>query len=291
VKGIVLAGGSGTRLGPLTRSMSKQIMPVFDKPMIYYPLSVLMLAGIREIAVITTPRDQAVFQGLLGDGSQFGISLTYVVQDHPRGISDAFNLCATFIGDAPVTLILGDNLFYGHGLSQILQTSIVPAISGATIFSYHVHDARRYGVVSVDANGRATEIEEKPEKPKSSLAVTGLYVYDNSVVDRVRALKPSARGELEITDLNRTYLDEGKLHVTPLGRGIAWLDTGTPEALLEASEFVRSLQRRQGLQIACLEEIGYRRGWISLDELSATAAELSACEYGQYLNELASGQS
>jgi glucose-1-phosphate thymidylyltransferase len=286
LKGIVLAGGSGTRLGPLTVSTSKQLLPVYDKPMIYYPISVLMLAGIREIQIVTTPRDQAGFRELLGDGSHLGIELSYAIQDTPRGIADAFILCRDFIGNSPVTLILGDNLFYGHGLSEILHHSIVDSISGATIFSYHVNNPRRYGVVSVNKSGQAIQLEEKPEKPRSSLAVTGLYVYDNSVVDKVENLAPSARNELEITDLNKLYLDEEILQVVPLGRGIAWLDTGTARSLLEASEFVRSLQSRQGLQIACLEEIAFRQRWIDRDAIDRAAWTYRPSDYGKYLQHL-----
>jgi glucose-1-phosphate thymidylyltransferase len=286
LKGIVLAGGSGTRLGPLTVSTSKQLLPVYDKPMIYYPISVLMLAGIREIQIVTTPRDQAGFRELLGDGSKLGVELSYAIQDTPRGIADAFILCRDFIGSSPVTLILGDNLFYGHGLSEILRHSIVDSITGATIFSYHVNNPRRYGVVSVNKSGQAVRLEEKPEKPRSSLAVTGLYVYDNSVVDRVENLAPSARNELEITDLNNIYLEDEILQVVPLGRGIAWLDTGTARSLLEASEFVRSLQSRQGLQIACLEEIALRQRWINRDAIDRAARTYRSSEYGKYLQHL-----
>lgn len=286
MKGIILAGGSGSRLGPLTRSTSKQLLPVFDKPMIYYPLSVLMLAGIRDIAIITTPRDRDAFIALLGDGSKYGVSLDYVTQDQPRGISEAFILCADFIGDQPVTLILGDNLFYGHGMSGLVRESIAPPISGATVFSCSVSDPSRYGVATIDGEGRVIRIEEKPANPTSNLAITGLYIYDNTVVERARSLSPSARGELEITDLNRTYLEQGTLKVTPLGRGVAWMDTGTPDALLESSEFVRSLQRRQGLHIACLEEIAFRQGWITQAVLAEAVAGLGASEYGRYLAEI-----
>ncbi|BDX00720.1 glucose-1-phosphate thymidylyltransferase [Maricaulis maris] len=254
--------------------------------MIYYPLSALMLAGIRQVEIITTPRDEADFRKLLGDGSQLGMKLSYVVQTAPRGIADAFILCRDFIGDSPVTLILGDNLFYGHGLSELLHQSVSGSIAGATIFSYHVNNPRRYGVVSVDKSGRATALVEKPQMPKSNLAVTGLYVYDNTVVDRVRVLSPSARNELEITDLNKLYLQDGSLRVVPLGRGVAWLDTGTAQSLLEASEFVRSLQRRQGLQIACIEEIAYRQGWIGSADLDRAAKSFESCDYGKYLDRL-----
>lgn len=288
MKGIILAGGSGSRLAPLTTCTSKQLLPVFDKPMIYYPLSVLMLAGINDILMITTPHDQPRFQELLGDGSRFGIRLSYVVQPKPEGLAQAFILGADFVGNDRVTLILGDNLFYGHGLSDILKAEVRNDRPGATIFSYRVNDPARYGVVTIDTDGRATHIEEKPAAPRSDQAVTGLYVYDNSVLDIARSIEPSARGELEITDVNRAYLDRGDLRVVPMGRGIAWLDTGTAQALLEASEFVRSLQHRQGLQIACLEEIAFRNGWIDRAALQAAADYAPASEYGQYLNRLLS---
>jgi glucose-1-phosphate thymidylyltransferase len=287
LKGIILAGGSGSRLSPLTICTSKQLLPVYDKPMIFYPLSALMLAGIRDILVITTPQDQDRFKQLLGDGSEFGVRLSYMVQQEPKGIAQALLLGADFVGDDGVTLILGDNMFYGHGLSESLMKAVNNAGQGATIFSYHVTNPKRYGVVSVDENNRATSIEEKPAKPKSNLAVTGLYIYDNDVLDIAASITPSARGELEITDVNRVYLERGLLRVVTMGRGIAWLDTGTPQALLEASEFVRSLERRQGLQIACLEEIAYRKGWIDKDGLERAAVKYKNSDYGKYLNNLA----
>lgn len=286
MKGIILAGGSGTRLAPLTLATSKQLLPVYDKPMIYYPLSVLMLAGIKDILIITTPDDIGRFQSLLGDGAQFGIQLSYVAQPRPEGLAQAFILGEDFIGSDPVTLILGDNLFYGHGLPDTVRAVVEAREPGATIFSYHVNNPRRYGVVSLDDQGRPVDIEEKPEQPKSNYAVTGLYVYDNAVIDIAKSIRPSSRGELEITDVNRTYLEQGGLRVAQLGRGTAWLDTGTAQALLEASEFVRSLQRRQGLQIACLEEIAYRNGWIDLAVLSAAEARYRNSEYGEYLSRL-----
>jgi glucose-1-phosphate thymidylyltransferase len=286
VKGIILAGGSGTRLGPLTVSTSKQLLPVYDKPMVYYPLSVLMLAGIREILIITTPKDQPRFQELLGDGSQYGISISYAEQAEPRGLAEAFLIGRDFVGDDRVTLILGDNLFYGHGLTDTLRSAVAEPGPGATIFAYHVNKPQRYGVVTMDKSGRAVEIEEKPENPKSNRAVTGLYIYDNSVLDIAREIRPSSRGELEITDVNRTYLERGELKVIELGRGIAWLDTGTCQALLEASEFVRSLQRRQGLQIACLEEIAFLNRWISRSALEQVETRFRNSEYGRYIGQL-----
>ena len=286
MKGIILAGGSGTRLAPLTLATSKQLLPVYDKPMIYYPLSVLMLAGIKDILIITTPDDIGRFQSLLGDGAQFGIQLSYVAQPRPEGLAQAFILGEDFIGSDPVTLILGDNLFYGHGLPDTVRAVVEAREPGATIFSYHVNNPRRYGVVSLDDQGRPVDIEEKPEQPKSNYAVTGLYVYDNAVIDIAKSIRPSSRGELEITDVNRTYLEQGDLRVAQLGRGTAWLDTGTAQALLEASEFVRSLQRRQGLQIACLEEIAYRNDWIDLAVLNAAEARYRNSEYGEYLSRL-----
>lgn len=287
MKGIILAGGSGSRLSPLTLGISKQLLPIFDKPMIYYPLSALMLAGIRDILIITTPEDHNRFQRVLGDGSTFGVNLTYTVQPEPKGLAQAFILGKDFVGSDPVTLILGDNLFYGHGFSNLLQAAVADVSDGATVFSYHVNDPERYGVVEVDENGNAISIEEKPTNPKSNLAVTGLYVYDNSVLEIANTIEPSARGELEITDINKTYMERGLLRVQRIGRGIAWLDTGTAEALLEAAEFVRSLQYRQGLQIACLEEIAFRNGWIDRNQLSAAAAKYRASEYGTYIRHLA----
>ncbi len=282
MKGIILAGGSGSRLAPLTTCTSKQLLPVFDKPMIYYPLCVLMQSGIREVLLITTPVDQDRFRALLGDGSSFGIELSYVVQTEPRGLADAFILGADFIGSGPVTLILGDNLFHGDGLSTMLQDAQA-SISGATIFSSHVDRAERYGVVCLDGTGKPVSIEEKPRVPKSNLAVTGLYVYDTSVLGIAKTVKPSARGELEITDVNRSYMLQGSLSVTQLSRDIAWLDTGTAEALLEASEFVRSLQHRHGLQIACLEEIGLQRGWLDIQMVEKASSLTRSSGYGIYL--------
>lgn len=286
MKGIILAGGSGTRLGPLTVSTSKQLLPVYDKPMIFYPLSVLMLAGVRDILIITTPQDQPRFRDLLGDGSRYGISLHYAEQAEPKGLAEAFLIGRDFVGQDRVTLILGDNLFYGHGLTDTLRAAVGAPGPGATIFAYHVNRPQRYGVVTLDAAGRPVGIEEKPEQPRSNRAVTGLYIYDNSVLDIAREIRPSARGELEITDVNRTYLERNDLRVIELGRGIAWLDTGTSQALLEASEFVRSLQRRQGLQIACLEEIAYLNQWISRDALEAAEARFRKSDYGRYIGQL-----
>ncbi|MDY6942084.1 MAG: glucose-1-phosphate thymidylyltransferase RfbA [Pseudomonadota bacterium] len=281
-KGIVLAGGSGTRLHPLTLTVSKQLMPVYDKPMIYYPICTLMLAGIREILIITTPRDQAAFQQLLGDGSHWGLNLTYAVQPTPEGLAQAFTIGADFIGQSPVCLILGDNLFYGHGLAEVLQRANATT-QGGTVFGYYVRDPQRYGVVGFDASGRAVDIQEKPARPRSHYAVTGLYFYDNDVVDIARRLKPSLRGELEITDVNTAYLDRGDLRVELLGRGTAWLDTGTHDALLDAAQFIRVVEERQGLKIACPEEIAWRKGWIDDDQLSSLAATLRKSGYGDYL--------
>lgn len=281
----MLAGGSGTRLWPLTLCTSKQLLPVYDKPMIYYPLSVLMLAGIRDILIITTPEDQPRFRQLLGDGAQFGIRLSYVVQPSPQGLAQAFLLDEDFIGDEPVTLILGDNLFYGDGFDGLVRKAAT-VTTGATIFTYHVNKPQRYGVVVLDENGRPVSIDEKPEEPRSNLAVTGLYLYDSDVVEIARSIRPSARGELEITDVNRAYMERGDLRVQQLGRGVAWLDTGTPQALLEASEYVRSLERRQGLQIACLEEIAFLNHWIERDELQRSAKRFANSDYGKYLAKL-----
>ncbi len=281
-KGIILAGGSGTRLHPLTRSVSKQLMPVYDKPMIYYPLSTLMVAGIRDILVITTPHEQGDFRHLLGDGGQWGLALQYAVQPSPDGLAQAFLIGARFIADGPVCLILGDNIFYGESLGETFQRAERQQ-SGATVFGYYVNDPERYGVVSFDDAGRATGIEEKPANPQSHFAVTGLYFYDNQVVEIARGLAPSARGELAITDVNRAYLAEGSLRVEILGRGIAWLDTGTPDALLEAATFVRVVEHRQGLKIACPEEIAYRMGLITAEELERQAHALRNSGYGQYL--------
>lgn len=281
-KGIILAGGSGTRLYPLTHSVSKQLMPIYDKPMIYYPLSTLMLAGIREILVITTPRDQEAFRQLLGDGSGWGLSLRYAVQPRPEGLAQAFQIGADFVGSAPVTLVLGDNIFYGEGLSRRLQ-SIAARQEGATIFGYAVSDPGRYGVIAFDGQGRATSIEEKPARPQSNYAVTGLYFYDNRVIDIARQVVPSLRGELEITDVNRVYLEQGRLTVEPLSRGTAWLDTGTHQSLVEAALFIKVVEDRQGLKIACPEEIAYRMGYIDDQQLAALARPLRKSGYGQYL--------
>jgi len=285
MKGIILAGGTGTRLWPTTRAVSKQLLPVYDKPMIYYPLTTLMLAGIRDVLVITTPHEQALFRGLLGDGSRWGMSLSYAAQPRPEGIAQAFVVGRDFVGTGPVTLVLGDNIFFGHGLSEVLQRT-AQRTAGATVFGYRVRDPQRYGVVELDDAGRPVAIEEKPEAPRSPWAVTGLYMYDNRVLDIAAELRPSARGELEITDVNRAYLQMGELHVEALGRGYAWLDTGTPESLLEASQFVHAVEARQGQKIACIEEVAFHMGFIDAARVAELAAEYRGNAYGAYLTEL-----
>jgi glucose-1-phosphate thymidylyltransferase len=288
MKGIILAGGAGTRLYPLTKAISKQIMPVYDKPMIYYPLSILMLAGIRDILVISTPRDLPVFEELFGTGEQLGLRMSYAVQEQPRGLADAFIIGADFIGKDSVALILGDNIFYGQSFSRVLR-EVASREQGATIFGYYVRDPREYGVVEFDESGMAISIEEKPEHPKSNYAVPGLYFYDNEVVEIARNVKPSARGEIEITSINNEYLRRGTLRVETLGRGFAWLDTGNHDSLLDAADFVSAFQKRQGLYISCIEEIAYKRGFITKDQLLELAKPLMKTAYGQYMVEVANG--
>ncbi|MGO4741493.1 glucose-1-phosphate thymidylyltransferase RfbA [Bosea sp. 2KB_26] len=285
MKGIILAGGTGTRLHPVTSVVSKQLLPVYDKPMIYYPLSTLMLAGIREILIITTPHDQALFTRLLGDGTQFGLKLSYAVQAEPRGLADAFIVGRDFVGTDRVALVLGDNIFYGHGLPELMAEAVARP-KGATVFGYVVSDPQRYGVVELDAAGKGISIEEKPAEPKSNLAVTGLYFYDNDVLDIAAGIKPSARGEIEITDINRAYMARGELHVQIMGRGFAWLDTGTHESLMEAGQFIEILERRQGMKISCPEEIAFRKGFITRDQLAELAKLTGKSSYGQYLAKL-----
>ena len=288
MKGIILAGGAGTRLYPLTKAISKQIMPVYDKPMIYYPLSTLMLAGIREVLIISTPRDLPVFEELLGDGSQLGMEFTYAVQEQPRGLADAFIIGADFIGRDHVALVLGDNIFYGQSFSRVLREAALRE-KGATIFGYYVRDPKEYGVVEFDRTGKALSIEEKPENPKSNYAVPGLYFYDSDVVEIAANVKPSARGEIEITSINNEYLRRGTLHVETLGRGFAWLDTGNHDSLLDAADFVSAFQKRQGLYISCIEEIAYKRGFINREQLLKLAEPLMKTNYGKYMKEVADG--
>ena len=284
-KGIILAGGSGTRLYPVTQSISKQLLPVYDKPMIYYPLSTLMLAGIQDILIISTPNDTPLFESLLGDGNQWGLNISYKVQPSPDGLAQAFILGETFIGNDLSALVLGDNIFYGHNFNELLLNAMMRDDS-ATVFAYHVNEPERYGVAEFNKNNKVLSLEEKPKNPKSKYAVTGLYFYDNNVVSMAKSLKPSARGELEITDLNRLYLEKDKLNVEIMGRGYAWLDTGTHDSLLEASQFIATLEKRQGLKVSCPEEISYRRGWISASQLEKLAAPLSKNTYGQYLQRI-----
>ena len=291
MKGIILAGGAGTRLYPLTMVTSKQLLPVYDKPMIYYPLSTLMLAGIREILIISTPHDLPNFERLLGDGTQYGLKLSYKVQPSPDGLAQAFILGEEFIGNDTVAMVLGDNIFYGSGLSQYLKNAVENANKGgASIFGYYVNDPERFGIVEFDANGKVLSVEEKPEKPKSNYCITGLYFYDNSVVEKAKNLKPSVRGELEITDLNRLYLNEDNLHVEIFGRGYAWLDTGTMDSLVDAADFVRTLEERQGLKISAIEEIAYTKGWITKEELIDAAKRYGKSPYGHHLMNVAEGK-
>lgn len=285
MKGIILAGGNGTRLHPMTLVTSKQLLPIYDKPMIYYPLSTLMLAGVREIMIISMPRDLSLFRDLLGDGSSLGISITYAEQASPAGIAQAFIIAADFVRGGPSCLILGDNIFFGHGITELFKAAM-DRDDGATVFAYHVRDPERYGVIEFDSQMRALTIEEKPAKPRSNWAVTGLYFYDQHVVDIAATLKPSARGEYEITDINRHYLERGKMHVERMGRGYAWLDTGTPDSLLEASEFVATLERRQGFKIACVEEVAYRLGFIRAPQLEELARAYGSSAYGRYLTSI-----
>lgn len=282
MKGIILAGGAGTRLYPITKSISKQIIPIYDKPMIYYPMSVLMLAGIREILIISTPKDIQLYKDLFEDGSQLGLNITYAEQPSPDGLAQAFIIGEEFIGNDDVCLVLGDNIFYGYGFSGALENAVTRK-EGATVFGYYVNDPERYGVAEFDEDGKVLSIEEKPEKPKSNYAVTGLYFYSNDVVEKARGLKPSVRGELEITDLNKLYLDEGKLNMELLGRGMAWLDTGTHDSLIQASNFIATIEQRQGLKVACLEEIAYNKGYITEEQLIELAEPLKKNQYGQYL--------